>query len=143
MEFTFCYLLQVFTSIATLTYIYIYLYFLYQLFTCNACRHMQLILKLFKLNVALVKTCPSVSSAVKKLKNCGNMGKLLCILLYFRETSILGFLFICLCLLQIDKRHQSKDSIFFRDGVRRIDFVLSYVDDLNKEWEKKLVSLSF
>ncbi|KAM6273941.1 anoctamin-5 isoform 1-T1 [Porphyrio hochstetteri] len=38
----------------------------------------------------------------------------------------------------IDKRHQSKDSIFFRDGVRRIDFVLSYVDDLNKEWEKKL-----
>ncbi|XP_068256163.1 anoctamin-5 isoform X5 [Nyctibius grandis] len=39
---------------------------------------------------------------------------------------------------EIDKRHQSKDSIFFRDGVRRIDFVLSYVDDLNKEWEKKL-----
>uniref|UniRef100_A0A8C4U632 Anoctamin n=1 Tax=Falco tinnunculus TaxID=100819 RepID=A0A8C4U632_FALTI len=38
----------------------------------------------------------------------------------------------------IDKRHQSKDSIFFRDGVRRIDFVLSYVDDLNKDWEKKL-----
>ncbi|XP_025896919.1 anoctamin-5 isoform X1 [Nothoprocta perdicaria] len=38
----------------------------------------------------------------------------------------------------IDKRHESKDSIFFRDGVRRIDFVLSYVDDLNKEWEKKL-----
>uniref|UniRef100_A0A8C3R553 Anoctamin n=1 Tax=Cyanoderma ruficeps TaxID=181631 RepID=A0A8C3R553_9PASS len=35
-------------------------------------------------------------------------------------------------------KHQSKDSIFFRDGVRRIDFVLSYVDDLNKEWEKKL-----
>ncbi|NXO00769.1 ANO5 protein, partial [Rhinopomastus cyanomelas] len=40
--------------------------------------------------------------------------------------------------LRIDKRHQSKDSIFFRDGVRRIDFVLSYVDDLNKEGEKKL-----
>uniref|UniRef100_A0A8C6Z8D4 Anoctamin n=1 Tax=Nothoprocta perdicaria TaxID=30464 RepID=A0A8C6Z8D4_NOTPE len=36
------------------------------------------------------------------------------------------------------KQHESKDSIFFRDGVRRIDFVLSYVDDLNKEWEKKL-----
>lgn len=30
---------------------------------------------------------------------------------------------------QIDKHHQSKDSIFFRDGVRRIDFVLSYVED--------------
>ncbi|KFZ55715.1 Anoctamin-5, partial [Antrostomus carolinensis] len=43
-----------------------------------------------------------------------------------------------LYLPQIDKRHESKDSIFFRDGVRRIDFVLSYVDDLNKEWEKKL-----
>ncbi|KAJ7427286.1 Anoctamin-5 [Willisornis vidua] len=41
---------------------------------------------------------------------------------------------------EIDKRHQSKDSIFFRDGVRRIDFVLSYVDDFNKEFEKKLVS---
>ncbi|NXG31297.1 ANO5 protein, partial [Dromaius novaehollandiae] len=40
--------------------------------------------------------------------------------------------------LRIDKRHESKDSIFFRDGIRRIDFVLSYVDDLNKEWEKKL-----
>uniref|UniRef100_A0A8C4K5G3 Anoctamin n=1 Tax=Dromaius novaehollandiae TaxID=8790 RepID=A0A8C4K5G3_DRONO len=39
---------------------------------------------------------------------------------------------------EIDKRHESKDSIFFRDGIRRIDFVLSYVDDLNKEWEKKL-----
>uniref|UniRef100_A0A3B4A9F7 Anoctamin n=1 Tax=Periophthalmus magnuspinnatus TaxID=409849 RepID=A0A3B4A9F7_9GOBI len=29
----------------------------------------------------------------------------------------------------IDKQHQSKDSIFFRDGVRRIDFVLSYEED--------------
>uniref|UniRef100_A0A8C2TTV0 Anoctamin n=1 Tax=Coturnix japonica TaxID=93934 RepID=A0A8C2TTV0_COTJA len=45
---------------------------------------------------------------------------------------------MCPYLPQIDKRHESKDSIFFRDGVRRIDFVLSYVDDLNKEWEKKL-----
>nr|XP_048710746.1 anoctamin-5 [Caretta caretta] len=38
----------------------------------------------------------------------------------------------------INKRHQSKDSIFFRDGVRRIDFVLSYGDDPNKEEEKKV-----
>ncbi|XP_072290684.1 anoctamin-5 isoform X2 [Eucyclogobius newberryi] len=30
---------------------------------------------------------------------------------------------------RIDKQHQSKDSIFFRDGVRMIDFVLSYVED--------------
>ncbi|XP_005300362.1 anoctamin-5 isoform X2 [Trachemys scripta elegans] len=37
----------------------------------------------------------------------------------------------------INKRHQSKDSVFFRDGVRRIDFVLSYLDDPNKEEEKK------
>ncbi|XP_039989622.1 anoctamin-5 isoform X2 [Xiphias gladius] len=35
----------------------------------------------------------------------------------------------------IDKQQYSKDSVFFRDGVRRIDFVLSYVDD--KEGEKK------
>lgn len=36
---------------------------------------------------------------------------------------------------EIDKQHQSKDSVFFRDGVRRIDFVLSYVDD--KEGDRK------
>ncbi|XP_033909917.1 anoctamin-5-like isoform X2 [Acipenser ruthenus] len=37
----------------------------------------------------------------------------------------------------IEKRPQSKDSIFFRDGIRRIDFVLSYVDDPTKDGEKK------
>ncbi|XP_070686342.1 anoctamin-5 isoform X2 [Pempheris klunzingeri] len=36
---------------------------------------------------------------------------------------------------RIDKQQQSKDSVFFRDGVRRIDFVLSYVDD--KDGERK------
>nr|XP_043892005.1 anoctamin-5-like [Solea senegalensis] len=36
----------------------------------------------------------------------------------------------------IDKHQQSKDSVFFRDGLRRIDFVLSYVDD--KDGERKL-----
>uniref|UniRef100_A0A3Q1F470 Anoctamin n=1 Tax=Acanthochromis polyacanthus TaxID=80966 RepID=A0A3Q1F470_9TELE len=35
----------------------------------------------------------------------------------------------------IDKQQQSKDSVFFRDGVRRIDFVLSYDDD--KDGERK------
>ncbi|XP_034500691.1 anoctamin-5 [Ailuropoda melanoleuca] len=35
------------------------------------------------------------------------------------------------------KDEQSKDSIFFRDGVRQIDFVLSYVDDIKKEAELK------
>ncbi|XP_013869054.1 anoctamin-5 isoform X2 [Austrofundulus limnaeus] len=34
---------------------------------------------------------------------------------------------------RIDKQQQSKDSVFFRDGVRRIDFVLSYVDDKDDE----------
>uniref|UniRef100_A0A8C9SPT2 Anoctamin n=1 Tax=Scleropages formosus TaxID=113540 RepID=A0A8C9SPT2_SCLFO len=38
----------------------------------------------------------------------------------------------------IDKQKQSKDSVYFRDGVRRIDFVLSYVDDQTKDGEKKL-----
>ncbi|XP_066556905.1 anoctamin-5 isoform X3 [Amia ocellicauda] len=38
---------------------------------------------------------------------------------------------------EIDKQLQSKDSVFFRDGVRRIDFVLSYVDDNTKDGEKK------
>ncbi|KAM4572666.1 anoctamin-5 isoform 3-T3 [Odontesthes bonariensis] len=35
----------------------------------------------------------------------------------------------------IDKQQHSKDSVYFRDGVRRIDFVLSYVDD--KDGERK------
>ncbi|XP_053305226.1 anoctamin-5 isoform X2 [Spea bombifrons] len=39
--------------------------------------------------------------------------------------------------LMIDKHHQSKDSVFFRDGVRRIDFVLSYNEDPNREAERK------
>ncbi|XP_049920904.1 anoctamin-5b isoform X3 [Epinephelus moara] len=34
-----------------------------------------------------------------------------------------------------DKLQPNKDTVFFRDGVRRIDFVLSYVDD--KDGEKK------
>uniref|UniRef100_A0A8C9R7R4 Anoctamin n=1 Tax=Scleropages formosus TaxID=113540 RepID=A0A8C9R7R4_SCLFO len=41
-------------------------------------------------------------------------------------------------LSEIDKQKQSKDSVYFRDGVRRIDFVLSYVDDQTKDGEKKL-----
>ncbi|XP_032378991.1 anoctamin-5 isoform X2 [Etheostoma spectabile] len=36
---------------------------------------------------------------------------------------------------RIDKQKHSKDSVFFRDGVRRIDFVLSYVAD--KDGERK------
>ncbi|KAM6459351.1 anoctamin-5 isoform 2-T2 [Liasis olivaceus] len=38
----------------------------------------------------------------------------------------------------IDRRHQSKDSVFFRDGTRRIDFVLTYVDDPKMDGEKKV-----
>ncbi|TWW75991.1 Anoctamin-5 Gnathodiaphyseal dysplasia 1 protein -like protein [Takifugu flavidus] len=37
----------------------------------------------------------------------------------------------------IDKQQHSKDSVFFRDGRRRVDFVLSYVDD--KDGERKQV----
>ncbi|XP_069553767.1 anoctamin-5b isoform X1 [Brachyistius frenatus] len=36
---------------------------------------------------------------------------------------------------EADKLQPNKDTVFFRDGVRRIDFVLSYVDD--KDGEKK------
>ncbi|XP_047373447.1 anoctamin-5 isoform X2 [Sciurus carolinensis] len=35
------------------------------------------------------------------------------------------------------KREQSKDSVFFRDGIRQIDFVLSYVDDIKKDSDLK------
>ncbi|XP_063053225.1 anoctamin-5 isoform X3 [Engraulis encrasicolus] len=38
----------------------------------------------------------------------------------------------------VDKQQQSKDSVFFRDGVRRIDFVISYVDEEHKDAEKRL-----
>ncbi|CAF99691.1 unnamed protein product, partial [Tetraodon nigroviridis] len=40
-----------------------------------------------------------------------------------------------LFLLQTDKLQTNRDTVFFRDGVRRVDFVLSYVDD--KDGEKK------
>ncbi|XP_006892120.1 PREDICTED: anoctamin-5 [Elephantulus edwardii] len=40
--------------------------------------------------------------------------------------------------LMFSRSLQSKDSIFFRDGVRQIDFVLSYVDDLRKEGDIKV-----
>lgn len=43
--------------------------------------------------------------------------------------------------LQIDKQQHSKDSVYFRDGRRRIDFVLSYVDD--KDGERKQVGNTF
>ncbi|KAM9570884.1 anoctamin-5-like [Salvelinus alpinus] len=36
---------------------------------------------------------------------------------------------------EVDKHQQSKDSVFFRDGKKRVDFVLSYVDD--RDGEKK------
>ncbi|KAM3625268.1 uncharacterized protein V6R79_009381 [Siganus canaliculatus] len=36
---------------------------------------------------------------------------------------------------ETDKLQPNKDTVFFRDGIRRIDFVLSYVDD--KDGEKK------
>ncbi|KAM8923376.1 anoctamin-5 isoform 1-T1 [Lycaon pictus] len=39
--------------------------------------------------------------------------------------------------LMFKKDEQSKDSIFFRDGIRQIDFVLSYVDDMKKEADFK------
>ncbi|XP_057612456.1 anoctamin-5 [Chionomys nivalis] len=39
--------------------------------------------------------------------------------------------------LMFQRSEQSKDSIFFRDGVRQIDFVLSYVEDVKKDAELK------
>ncbi|XP_055774502.1 anoctamin-5-like [Salvelinus fontinalis] len=36
---------------------------------------------------------------------------------------------------ETDRLQQNKDTVFFRDGVRRIDFILSYLDD--KDGEKK------
>lgn len=56
---------------------------------------------------------------------------------HFRLYVLFKCLFFFAISLQIDKQTQSKDSVFFRDGVRRIDFVLSYVDD--KDGERKQV----
>ncbi|XP_051004575.1 anoctamin-5 [Acomys russatus] len=39
--------------------------------------------------------------------------------------------------LMFQRDEQSKDSVFFRDGIRQIDFVLSYVDDVKKDSELK------
>ncbi|XP_017578355.1 anoctamin-5 isoform X2 [Pygocentrus nattereri] len=41
---------------------------------------------------------------------------------------------------KVDKQQQSKDSVYFRDGKRRIDFVLSYVEDKDdrKQERRKL-----
>ncbi|XP_006990269.2 anoctamin-5 isoform X4 [Peromyscus maniculatus bairdii] len=39
--------------------------------------------------------------------------------------------------LMFQRSEQSKDSIFFRDGIRQIDFVLSYVEDPKKDSEIK------
>ncbi|KAL4642129.1 anoctamin-5-like [Arapaima gigas] len=62
-------------------------------------------------------------------------------------NAVLGeSVFLCICsyshglvhvFLQTETEEPTKDSIFFRDGVRRIDFVLSYVEDCAKDWEKK------
>ncbi|NP_001407334.1 anoctamin-5 isoform 9 [Mus musculus] len=39
--------------------------------------------------------------------------------------------------LMFQRSEHSKDSVFFRDGIRQIDFVLSYVEDLKKDGELK------
>uniref|UniRef100_A0A8C6R131 Anoctamin n=1 Tax=Nannospalax galili TaxID=1026970 RepID=A0A8C6R131_NANGA len=39
--------------------------------------------------------------------------------------------------LMFQRSEQSKDSVYFRDGVRQIDFVLSYVDDVKRDAELK------
>lgn len=49
------------------------------------------------------------------------------------------FILSLLFLPQTDKLRPNRDTVFFSDGVRRIDFVLSYVDD--KDGEKKQVSV--
>ena len=43
-------------------------------------------------------------------------------------------------LTQTEKLQPNRDTVFFKDGKRRIDFVLSYVDD--KDGEKKQVSVT-
>uniref|UniRef100_A0A8C7J8R5 Anoctamin n=1 Tax=Oncorhynchus kisutch TaxID=8019 RepID=A0A8C7J8R5_ONCKI len=49
------------------------------------------------------------------------------------HTDCVCVLTVYWCVLTVDKHQQSKDSVFFRDGKRRIDFVLSYVDDRDGE----------
>ncbi|KAI4872191.1 hypothetical protein NFI96_031019 [Prochilodus magdalenae] len=38
---------------------------------------------------------------------------------------------------RVDKQQQSKDSVYFRDGKRRIDFVLSYVEDRDERKQER------
>uniref|UniRef100_A0AAY4EDL3 Anoctamin n=1 Tax=Denticeps clupeoides TaxID=299321 RepID=A0AAY4EDL3_9TELE len=51
--------------------------------------------------------------------------------------------YMCVCVftfLQVGKQQQSKDSVFFRDGMRRIDFVIAYTDenDPKKQERRKI-----
>ena len=50
------------------------------------------------------------------------------------------WLIVFLSPIQTDNLHPNKDTVFFRDGLRRIDFVISYVDDKD---EKKQVCTYF
>lgn len=50
---------------------------------------------------------------------------------------ILKIFIVVIFSIQTDKLQSNRDTVFFRDGVRRIDFVLSYVDDKD---ERKQVS---
>lgn len=46
-----------------------------------------------------------------------------------RLFMLVSFVTYLLFLFQTERLRPNRDTVFFRDGVRRIDFVLSYVDD--------------
>lgn len=58
------------------------------------------------------------------------------------KSSVLWFIHLsnCCSLIQTDRLQPNRDTVFFRDGVRRIDFVLAYIDDKD---ERKQVSCIF
>lgn len=57
----------------------------------------------------------------------------------FKALSFDFYLFLIVFFIQTDKLQTNRDTVYFRDGVRRIDFVLSYVDDKD---ERKQVSIT-
>ncbi|XP_061773229.1 anoctamin-5 isoform X4 [Nerophis ophidion] len=92
-----------------------------------------------------VETCQSLNTSLATLasSDCSD-GSQMDDYSFEQISSLTGFsrkraLFLKLR-SRIDRQQQSKDSVFFRDGVRKIDFVLSYTHEEDyKKMEKRAV----
>uniref|UniRef100_A0A8C6P2R0 Anoctamin n=1 Tax=Nothobranchius furzeri TaxID=105023 RepID=A0A8C6P2R0_NOTFU len=56
---------------------------------------------------------------------------------YKKGVTLFSDIFFSFVFLQTDKLQPNRDTVFFRDGVRRIDFVLSYIDDKDERKQER------